>query len=118
MKNGIRLLGVLFALLLTLNMQGGDNVIEKVGNGVCDCLEACKKEEASVKGKAFQGCVQKAAKPHLKELKKLFLKSGDEDPDMAMMNELAVQMGLALAKKCPAMLEFILEEMPELQGEF
>lgn len=118
MKYSIRILALGLIMLFHVSARGGDNVMDKLSNGVCDCLETCKKQDASVKGSAFQGCVQKVAKPYMKELKKQLLNDDDLDPDMAVLNKLAMQLGMSMAQKCPAMLEFILQEMPELQEGF
>lgn len=118
MKYPIRIFGLCLALMFNVSVRGGDNVMDKISNGVCDCLETCKKEDASVKGSAFQGCVQKVAKPYMKDLKKQLQKPDNTDPDMAIVNQLAMQLGMSMAQKCPAMLEYILQEMPELQEGF
>lgn len=94
----------------------GDNTLNEVTNGVCHCLETCKNDNMPIQGSSFQTCIQKAAKPHIKELKKMYLDKDDPDNELAFAEKLAMQLGLKMASKCPAMLEFILEEFPELMS--
>jgi hypothetical protein len=95
----------------------GENTLHEVTQGVCNCLEACKKDNTAIQDKSFQTCIQKAAKPYIKELKKMYQDKNDPDDEQAFAEKLAMQLGLKMASTCPAMLEFILEEFPGLLEE-
>jgi hypothetical protein len=112
----VKVLGILFLFLFTSGHAfAGGNVINEVTSGVCECLEACKKEEAQIQGRTFQTCIQKVAKPHIKELKKMYLDKNDPNAEEKFATKIAMQLGVSMADKCPDMLEFIMEEFPELQ---
>lgn len=107
------LLGML--ALLPVSVFAGGNVIEQVTDGVCQCLQECKDDNISIQGKELQSCIQKVAKPYVKQLKKMYLDKDDPNAQEKFAEKLSMQLSVAMSNKCPDMLEFILEEFPELQ---
>ena len=93
----------------------GSTVIDKVADGVCNCLQESKKENQSIQTKEFKSCIEKVSKPYAKQLKKMLLEKDEPDAEKKFAEKLAIQLGMSMSSKCPDMLNFILEEFPELQ---
>ncbi len=111
----ITIFWIAFFISPSFGFAASSELLNKVTDGVCECLQASKDEGQSLKGKEFQNCIQKVTKPYAKELKKEYLDKKGADAEQKFMEKLAMQLGMTMISRCPDMLEFIMQEIPELQ---
>jgi hypothetical protein len=106
-----------FLIRLAPAVFAGDDIIDKVTDGVCNCLEEGKKANLSIENKQYQICIEKATKSYAKQLKKMYLNKDEPNAEQKFASTIAMKLALIMVEKCPDMLEFIMEEMPELQQD-